>query len=63
MITLTVQLTQKELAKLEEALHGYQDEGPCCGEGWSSPELDSLTKKILEAASPTAEATGSNSVQ
>lgn len=60
---ITIKLTVKQYDILWEAIHAYQDRGPCCGEGWCSPEVDEVRKIVAEAASPTVEATVSNADQ
>lgn len=45
---IILDLTTKEIEKLDEALTGYCDEGPE-GEGWSSDEFNSMANKIKES--------------
>jgi hypothetical protein len=53
---ITINLTQEEYDFLCKILYGYQDEGPCCGEGWASETLTALRNKIISSVakqSPT----------
>lgn len=45
---ILLELDDKEVDKLEETVHGYQDEGPWPN-GWSSSLLDVVRNKIDRA--------------